>query len=78
MLIDNFLLPGWRSGYGGLCPNHDGKAAKLTLYGRKTKIMFSSSGLGAKLWPHAAKEPEIVPDERSDFRLLTGLHTVLT
>jgi hypothetical protein len=40
--------------------------------------MFSSSGLGTKLRPHAAKEPEIVPDERSDFRLLTGLHTVLT
>jgi hypothetical protein len=78
MLICNFLLPGWRSGSGGLCPNHDGKAAKLTLYGRKTKIMFSSSGPCTKLRPHAAKEPEIVPDERSDFRLLTGLHTVLT
>jgi hypothetical protein len=25
-----------------------------------------------------AEEPEIVPGERSDFRLLTGLHTVLT
>ena len=34
------FLPGWRSGSGGLCPNHDGKAAKLTLYGRKTKSCF--------------------------------------
>jgi hypothetical protein len=44
----------------------------------KQKSCSLRAAFGTKLRPHAAKEPEIVPDERSDFRLLTGLHTVLT
>ncbi|MBR3880855.1 MAG: hypothetical protein IKJ34_04600, partial [Mailhella sp.] len=49
-------------------PDHDGKAAKLGLYGWKNAEILADCKVGVPF--SSGKEPEIVPGKRFNFRLL--------